>query len=463
MRFQRTFGLFALLATASASLLLHGASAAPPPLTAAEDHQRLLDLLGIDHLRRGADGDPASPHAANYDEDRANAHLPGLPDSLRLDDGRPVRTADQWWSLRRPELVEHFDREIYGRVPDDLPPVNWLVREKTAQDLAGKAIETYSVTGVVDAPAHPGLRVEMLLSLTVPAAAEKPVPVILQLVFDDATMKRIRTMFSDEQWAALRGSGPGWQEQVIGRGWGYAELVATSVQADSGDGLQRGIIGLGNAGAPRDPDDWGALRAWAWGASRALDFLQEHARTDASRVGIMGHSRYGKAALVAMAYDSRFAAAFVSSSGEGGAKLWRRHFGEQIGNIAGSGEYHWVAGNFLRYAGPLTVDDLPVDAHQLIALCAPRAVFVSSGDDGDQWTDPRGMFLAARAASPVFELLGAGGLGADEYPSVGTALTDGAIAWRQHSGGHTPGPNWPYFLDFAARAFASHAAAPQKP
>jgi hypothetical protein len=172
----------------------------------------------------------------------------------------------------------------------------------------------------------------------------------------------------------------------------------------------------------------------------------------------MGHSRYGKAALVAMAYDTRFAAAFISSSGEGGAKLWRRNFGEQAGNIAGSGEYHWVAGNFLRYAGPLTVDDLPVDAHQLIALCAPRAVFISSGADGDQWTDPRGMFLAARAASPVFELLGAGGLGADEYPAVGTALTVGAIAWRQHEAGHTPGPNWPYFLEVAARAFAAVSA-----
>jgi len=158
---------------------------------------------------------------------------------------------------------------------------------------------------------------------------------------------------------------------------------------------------------------------------------------------------------VAMAYDSRFAAAFVSSSGEGGAKLWRRNFGEQAGNIAGSGEYHWVAGNFLKYAGPQTVADLPVDAHELIALCAPRPVFIGSGSEGDQWVDPKGMFLAAAAAGPVYELLGARGLGTDRMPPIGTALVAGDLAWRQHELGHTPGPNWPFFLDFAARHFSA--------
>lgn len=152
---------------------------------------------------------------------------------------------------------------------------------------------------------------------------------------------------------------------------------------------------------------------------------------------------------------ARCAPAFVSSSGEGGAKLWRRNFGEQIGYIAGIGECHWVAGNFLKYAGPLTADDLPVDAHELIALCAPRPVFLSSGSDGDQWVDPKGMFLAAVYAGPVYRLLGAKGLGIDEFPAIGVSLLDGEIAWRQHELGHTPGPNWPYFLDFAARYFGS--------
>ena len=154
-----------------------------------------------------------------------------------------------------------------------------------------------------------------------------------------------------------------------------------------------------------------------------------------------------------MAYEPRFAIAFISSSGEGGAKLWRRNFGEQIGNIAGSGEYHWVAGNFLKYAGPLTANDLPVDAHQLIALCAPRPVFISSGNVGDQWVDPKGMFLATVGASPVYELLGKQGLKTTEFPAIGTGLMSGDLAWRQHEAGHTPGPNWAYFLDFASRYF----------
>jgi hypothetical protein len=240
---------------------------------------------------------------------------------------------------------------------------------------------------------------------------------------------------------------------VIERGWAAIELYATSIQADNGAGLTAGIIGLANRGRPRDLDDWGALRAWAWGASRVLDYLSGTRAIDAQRVTVHGHSRFGKAALVAMAYDTRFAAAFVSSSGAGGAKLWRRNFGEQIGNVAGTGEYHWVAGNFLRYAGPLAAPDLPVDAHALIALCAPRPVFISSGAEGEQWVDPKGMFLAAVHAGPVYELLGARGLGTTEMPPIGVGLLDGDIAWRQHELGHTPGPNWPWFLDFAAAYF----------
>jgi len=279
------------------------------------------------------------------------------------------------------------------------------------------------------------------------------VPVVLALVIDEATLALWRSRFTEEQWKTFQGEGPSWQEQVIARGWGHAELAVSSVQADTGDGLAAGIIGLANRGQERQPDDWGALRAWAWSASRVLDYLDSRSEVDGERVALFGHSRYGKAALVAMAFDARFATVFVSSSGEGGAKLWRRHFGEQVGNIAGSGEYHWVAGNFLRYAGPLTVDDLPVDAHQLIALCAPRPVFISSGTEGDQWVDPKGMFLAAAHAGPVYELLGARPLPTSEYPPVGTALVDGDLAWRQHEQGHTPGPNWPVFLDFAARQF----------
>jgi hypothetical protein len=239
---------------------------------------------------------------------------------------------------------------------------------------------------------------------------------------------------------------------VLARGWGYAEYVPTSVQPDNGAGLTEGIIGLANKGQPRRPDDWGALRAWAWGASRALDYFETDPAVDAKQVGIEGHSRYGKAALVTMAYDQRFAIGYISSSGEAGAKLYRHIFGEEIGNVAGTGEYHWMAGNFLKYDGPLTVADLPVDAHELIALCAPRPVFISGGaTQGDGWVDAKGMFLAAVAAGPVYTLLGKKDLGVTAFPPIETTLIDGDIAFRQHSGGHTPAPNWPTFLEFAGR------------
>lgn len=161
---------------------------------------------------------------------------------------------------------------------------------------------------------------------------------------------------------------------------------------------------------------------------------------------------------MAMAYDQRFAIAFISSSGEGGAKLHRRNYGETVENLAASGEYHWMAGHFMKYAGPLTWNDLPVDAHELIALCAPRPVFISAGSKGDEWTDQRGMFLAAIGAGPVYELLGRKGLPMNEYPPVGKPLISGDIAWRQHSAGHTPAPNWPVFLTFADRYIKAPAA-----
>jgi hypothetical protein len=251
---------------------------------------------------------------------------------------------------------------------------------------------------------------------------------------------------------------PSWQQQVLAMGWGYAVLIPTSVQADNGAGLTQGIIGLVNKGQPRKPDDWGALRAWAWGADRAMDYFETDKSIDAKKIAIEGHSRYGKAALVTLAYNSRFATAYVSSSGEGGAKLHRRNAGEIVENVAGSGEYHWMAGNFIKYAGPLNWGDLPVDSHELIALCAPRPVFISSGEKGDGWVDSKGMFMAAAAAGPVYRLLGKKDLGTSDFPKVETGLLNGDIAFRQHSSGHTPVPNWPYFIEFASRYFNSPPA-----
>ncbi|HEY6339710.1 MAG TPA: hypothetical protein VIW68_14550 [Candidatus Sulfotelmatobacter sp.] len=429
------------------------ASNLPPPahLTAEEDHQRLLNLLHITSLRRGPDGDPKSPNAANVDESKVRPYI--LPDPLTLKNGQKVRTAEMWWKQRRPEIVEDFDREIYGRVPKNTPKVNWEVAATTQEKNGDVPVITKTLVGHVDNSSYPLIQVDIQLTLTTPANAAGPVPVMMEFGLSPEALAAIKKRFTEAQWAVFMGSGPTWQQQVLAKGWGYAVLIPTSVQADNGAGLTEGIIGLVNKGRPRKLDDWGALRAWAWGASRALDYFETDKSVDAKQVGIEGLSRYGKAALVAMAYEPRLAIAFVASSGEGGAKIMRREFGEQVENIASTSEYHWMAGNFLKYAGPLTPDDLPVDAHELIALCAPRAVFISSGSlqvEGG-WVDGKGMFLGAVGAGPVYKLLGKKDLGTTEFPAMETALIDGDIAFREHSGGHTAGPNWPTFLTFASR------------
>lgn len=197
------------------------------------------------------------------------------------------------------------------------------------------------------------------------------------------------------------------------------------------------------------------MRAWAWGASRLLDYFETDKKIDENRIGIEGLSRYGKAALVTMAYDQRFAIGFIGSSGAAGAKLHRRIFGEQVENIASEYAYHWMAGNYIKYAGPLTADDLPVDSHELIALCAPRPVFIGVGSPQVEgyWIDAKGMFLAAVHAGPVYKLLGAKDLGVDEMPEMGKELIDGELAFKQHFGGHTNSPNWETFIKFADKYF----------
>jgi dienelactone hydrolase len=417
-----------------------------------KDHQRVMDMLGIKELRRGADGDAKSPNAANYDESKADVY-PTLPDPLVLKNGKPVTTAKLWWSKRRPEIVEDFDREIYGRVPAHLPKVTWEVVSTTRERNGDIPVVTKALLGHVDNSSYPKIKVDIDLTLTTPANAAGPVPVIVEFGFSHAWIADMAKRFPGFAKAMSAGNnGPTWQQQVLAKGWGYAELVPTSYQADNGAGLTEGIIGLMNKGQPRKLDDWGALRAWAWGVSRAIDYFETDKDVDAKQIGLEGHSRYGKATLVAMAYEPRLAIAFVSSSGEGGAKLYRHIFGEQVGNVAGTQEYHWMAGNFLKYAGPLTPGDMPVDNHELIALCAPRPVFISGGaTQGDGWVDAKGMFLAAAGAGPVYRLLGKKDMGTTVFPPIETTLIDGDIAFRQHSGGHTPAPNWPTFLAFAGR------------
>jgi hypothetical protein len=413
-----------------------------------KDHQRMMDLLGIKTLRPGASGDANSPNAANYDQSKADVYK-SLPDPLLLKDGRKVTSARMWWTRRRPEIQEDFDREILGRTPANLPRVTWEVVSTTQEMNGDVPVVTKRLLGHVDNSADPAIKVDIDLTLTTPANATGPVPVIMEFGFSREFMAAMAQRFPQ---MAAGNAGPAWQQQVLAKGWGYAELVPTSYQADNGAGLTEGIIGLVNKGRPRAPDDWGVLKAWAWGVSRAIDYFQTDKAVDAKQVGLEGHSRYGKATLVAMAYEPRLAIAFVSSSGEGGAKLYRHIFGEQVGNVAGTSEYHWMAGNFLKYAGPLTPGDMPVDAHELIALCAPRPVFISGGaTKGDGWADAKGMFLAAAGAGPVYRLLGKRDMGTTEFPPIETALTDGDVAFRQHAGGHTPAPNWPTFLAFAGR------------
>ena len=451
----------------------------PPPrrLTAQQDHKLMMEALKIQSLRRGADGmNPNAVNAANYDESKANPY-PTLPNSLTLKNGERVTTPEQWWNKRRPEIVEEFDREVYGRVPKVVPRVTWEVTGTTEEKVGDVAVVTRRLAGHVDNAKCPQITVDIQLTLTTPAVARGPVPVMMEFGFGGfgprpggrsgkaAVPKGDSPKAKTGAPGGFGGGGPSWQQQVLAQGWGYAIIVPNSIQADNGGGLTSGIIGLCNKGQARKPDDWGALRAWAWGASRALDYFETDKAVDAKQVGIEGLSRYGKAALVAMAYDQRFAIGFIGSSGEGGAKLHRRNFGELVENLTGSGEYHWMAGNFLKYGGPLTPGDLPVDAHELIALCAPRPTFISYGASSGpgaegQWVDQRGSFMAAVAAGPVFTLLGKKDLGTSEFPAVETEITDGDLAFRQHKGGHTTLPNWPTFLKFAHRYIMLKGARP---
>jgi hypothetical protein len=407
-----------------------------------EDHQNMMQQLGISELRPGPSGNPEAPNAAISDEAKVQPYF--LPNPLVFNDGTKVTTPEQWEN-RRAEIKEQFDREIYGRVPENVPGVSWVVvSQKDTMD-GNFPVTIKKMKGVVDNTSYPEVHIEIDLTLGTPAHIKKPVPVIMEFGFNWPA--RFRRNQNVDQLT--------WKQQLLQKGWGYVVLVPVSYQADNGAGLRQGIIGLVNKGEPRKPDDWGALRAWAWGASRVIDYFETDENVDEKRIGIEGLSRYGKAALVAMAYEPRIAIGFIGSSGAGGAKLLHRVFGEQVENLASSAEYHWFAGNFIKYAGPLTQEDLPVDAHHLVALCAPRPVFISSGSAAveGQWVDAKGMFLGGAMAGPVYELLGKRSMRTMLFPQQET-LVDGDVAFRQHEGGHTNGPNWPYFIKFAERYFS---------
>jgi hypothetical protein len=470
----------------------------PVTFTAEQDHQNMIEQLGIKALRPGPSGNEKAPNHANYDESKANP-FPNLPDPLTLENGEKVRAPAMWWHERRPEIVEDFEREVYGRVPADVPKVTWSVSVTDKERIGFDPVVAKEVIGHVDNSAYPLINVNIRMTLVTPANAKGPVPVLMMfghsgfpaanqpsadelerinaalkalLVQQDPSLREVfeqHPAYELETPPALQvpsfiaDGDPPTTWQLIADGWGFATIDPGSIQADDGAGLTRGIIGLVNKGQPRKPDDWGALRAWAWGAGRGFDYLETDPAVDAKHVGIEGVSRFGKAALVTMAFDQRFAMVLVGSSGKGGATLFRRNFGEAVENLTG-GEYYWMAGNFMKYGasdamfGSRNAGDLPVDSHELIALCAPRLTFISYGlpEKGDaKWLDQQGSFMAAVAASPVFSLLGTKGLGISEdyhtanMPGVNVGLLDGQLAWRQHDGGHSDAPNMKFFLKWA--------------
>jgi hypothetical protein len=415
----------------------------------ADDYQTMLDRLGIKKMRRGRDARVKD----TSDEATANPYKDTMPDLMTFKDGSKVKTADQW-PKRRAEIVEDFEREVYGRIPRDVPKVTWEVTNTTEGESGGIATVTRTLVGTVDNSAFPQIKVAIQASFTVPKHAAGKVPIILQFGFGGFG----------------RGGANSWTQQALDKAWGHGTINPNSIQGDNNK-LREGIIGLCNKGKPRGPEDWGALRAWAWGVSRLIDYFEANPNlgVDPAKVCITGVSRYGKAALVTTAFDTRIAAGFVASSGAGGAKLFRRDFGELLENLAGRGGYHWMAGNFLKCAadeadfGKKTAADLPVDQHELIALCAPRLCLISYGvpEKGDpNWVDAHGSFMAAVLAGPAYRLLGKKDLGTpgdyltDKMPAVNT-LIGGELAWRQHDGGHTNIPNFPAFYEWAGRSISS--------
>jgi hypothetical protein len=403
-------------------------------------------------MRRGRD----SKVKDTSSETTANRYKDSMPELLVFKDGSKVTAAEQW-PKRRAEIVDDFEREVYGRIPKNLPKVTWTVTKTEEGEMGGIATITKTLVGTVDNSAFPKINVAMQASFTVPKFAAGKVPILIQFGFGFGGF-------------GGKGGANSWQQQALNNGWGYGTINPSSIQPDNNQ-LREGIIGLVNKGEPRHPEDWGALRAWAWGVSCLIDYFEANpdSGVDPTKVSITGVSRYGKAALVATAFETRIAAGFVASSGAGGAKLFRRDFGELLENLASKGGYHWMAGNFLKFAadeskfGKKTVADLPVDQHQLIALCAPRLCLISYGipAKGDpNWVDARGSFMAGFLAGPAYRLLGKKDFGysgdyVSEPPPAVNTLIGGELAWRQHDGGHTNVPNFPTFFEWTGRYISS--------
>jgi hypothetical protein len=401
---------------------------------------------------------------ANYDESKVGAYT--LPDLLTTAGGVKISDADAWRRIRRPEILKLFETHVYGRSPG--PPASMAFRTMSVDRnaLGGKA--TRKQVSILLSPREDGPRLDLLIYI--PNASRRPAPAFLgfnyfgnqSVTTDPAVTISDRWMRSSPEHGivgnrateASRGAqAHRWPiDRIIARGYAVVTAYYGDLDPDFDDGFKNGVQPLFyRPGQDRPADDeWGAIGAWAWGLSRALDYLETDDAIDATRVAVIGHSRHGKAALWAGARDERFAMVIANDSGEGGAALARRNFGETIERLNNDFP-HWFCANFKKYNG--AADRLPVDSHMLIALAAPRPVYVASASE-DLWADPRGEFLGAKHAEPAYRLFGVEGLGVADMPPIDRPVGQ-TIGYHIRTGKHDiTAYDWQQFMAFADRHFS---------
>jgi hypothetical protein len=376
-------------------------------------------------------------HVSNYDEAKAGSYT--LPDPLKMADGTAVRDA-KGWGKRRAEILRLYETQIYGRTPANTPKVTWQVAETDPKAREGASVRK-KIVGAVGTSGQ-----TINVALHTPAGAARPVPVILLINFGGGPPPPPGT--------AARGPGlptdPPVAADILARGWGYATVGYLDIQPDRANTASEAVMAMTAGSKGSSPDDWGTIAVWSWGLSRIIDYLETDRAVDAKRIAVFGHSRLGKTVLWASAKDERIAAVYSSCSGEMGAALARRDWGETVDDMAQN--FPWqFAPALQQWAGRW--NEMPVDAHMLIALSAPRPVFITGGT-ADQWADPVGMFKAAVAAGPVYRMLGKKDLGTADLPPLDTALTTGDLGWHYHTGGHMATPaDWKAFLEFLGKYF----------